>query len=157
MQSPKEKSPVPVTAGCEAQEQIILPFDVNTPLTNFRYPEACTFPATAFAIMLKGRYVSTPSMTYSHLKATRLPAYIETLEGMGLRGFINKSNLPLTKYQRSRGRGKPFAQYCLSPCVIVQEGERGQLWAAKVIAHNNLRIDDFQFSKLWLAHLRCEV
>lgn len=157
MQPPKEKSPAPVVAGCEAQAQIILPFDINTPLANFRYPDVCTFPAIPLAVMLKGCDVSTPSMTYSHLKATRLPAYIETLEGMGLRGFINKSNLPLTKHQRSRGRGKPFAQYCLLPCVIVQEGERGQLWAEKVIAHNNLSIDDFQFSKLWLAHLRGEV
>jgi hypothetical protein len=86
-----------------------------------------------------------------------LPAYIDSLEGAGLRGFINKTNLPLTECQRARGHGKPFAQYCLLPCVIVQEGERAQSWAEKVIAHNGLCIDDYPCSKLWLAHVRGDV
>lgn len=146
-----EKSPTPVAAGSEAQKQCELPFDNNIPSVRFRYPNIETLPAIAFALMLQGRCVSTLSFTYgAELKATRLPAYILDLRRLGLGGAIIMRNLPLTPKQRLRKSSRPFAEYFLSPQIIIGLGDKAQEWAEKALLLNDINSKSFPFSKQWL-------
>lgn len=156
MRHPKKKTLAQVAACSEGSNQIELPLDISTPLISVRYPNADTVAAIPLAIMLKGREVSTPDTTFK-FKATRLPAYIFTLSELGLGESIIAAQLPYTKFQLTKKHKRPFAKYYLLPSLILQEGERAQVWADKIIAENNLCIEDFPISKLWQAHLRGEV
>jgi len=122
----------------------------HEPQIFFSYPNPETLPAIPLAIMLMRRSVSTLAMTYSHMHATRLPAYIQTLEELGLEKAIIAKDLPLTPRQRRRKHSKPFAQYCLHPSVISQEGEKGEQWALEVLRENGINVEKFPISKEWL-------
>ena len=146
----KENRPALVAASSEAEKQCELPFNHSTPALRFSYPSADTLPALAFAIMLKGREVSTPSFTYGEAKATRLPAYVDDLRQCGLGELIKVGDLQLTPLQRKRKHKKPFAKYWLEPFVIIYAGDMGQEWADKVLVLNGLDIESFPVSNDWL-------
>lgn len=108
-----------------------------------RYPDPENLPAIPLALMLLGREVSTPAMTYSKLHATRLPAYIGKLREMGLGEAILARSLPLTPQQQRRKHNKPFSAYHLPASVIEQLGEYGQQWALEVLRLHDVDIAVF--------------
>jgi hypothetical protein len=120
----------------------------NTPI-HFIYPNPETLPAIPLALMLLGKAVSTPALTFSNLHATRLPAYIGTLRQLGLGSAIIAQDLPLTAKQRSRRHRKPFAQYYLTPWLIHKERARGTPWALKVLELHEVDANHFPFSNEW--------
>lgn len=108
-----------------------------------RYPKPDTLPAIPLAIMILGREVSTPAMTYSRLHATRLPAYIGRLRDSGLGHAIVSRSLPLTPQQRQRRHSKPFSAYHLPKDVIERLGTDAVEWAERVVSFYGIEIDDF--------------
>lgn len=131
------------------QAELRAPDNADSNTTNLlhtirlRYPSPDTLPAIPLAIMLLGREVSTPSMTYSQLHATRLPAYIGQLRECGLGNAIVARNLPLTPKQKQRRYSKPFAAYHLTKPVIEQLGINALQWAQSVIALHGITFSDF--------------
>ncbi len=126
----------------------------TTKAPRFRYPSSDTLPAIPLALMLQGRAVSTPSMTFSQLAATRLPAYIEQLRDMGLGEAIIKGDLPLTPRQRMRKHSKPFAVYHLPPAIIDALGGKAQAWALAVLELHGVHEKAFPHSADWIAWQR---
>lgn len=149
-----KNSLAPVAAGNEASLLNNLPSNTSTAPLRFRYPAADTLPALPLALMLQGRKVSTLSMTYSPLAATRLPAYIEKLRDLGLGETIVSRALPLTERQRKRKHAKPFHAYHLPPNVIAQLGVPAQKWAGAVLELWGVEPEDFPPSEDWEKH--CE-
>jgi len=117
------------------------------------YPNPETLPAIPLALMLMARVVSTPSMTFSQLAATRLPAYIDKLRKDGWGKSIWVGELPLTPRQRLRKHSKPFAKYWLEPSVIAAAGEGAQEWAEKVLRLHSVNAEAFPISNDWLAYV----
>lgn len=107
-------------------------------------PNDDTLPAIVLALMLKGRKVSTPALIYSAIHATRLPAYIDKLrDDLVLSPFIVAENLPLTPQQKRRRHSTPFKVYYLKPDAICQLGEKGQMWASRVIGCWRVSLNDY--------------
>lgn len=126
---------------------------MRNPTESILYPNLETLPAIPLALMILARTVSTPSMTFSQLAATRLPAYIDKLRKDGWGKSILVGDLPLTPKQRLRRHSKPFAQYWLEPSVIVLADEAAQEWAERVLRLHHVNVEAFPFSKDWLEYV----
>lgn len=93
-----------------------------------------TINSLVLALLLDGREVTTPAMTYS-ISATRLPAYIDSIESKGLDGYIVSEPMPLTQRQIRRNSHKPFHRYYIPAHHLVGLRPVVLTWVANVLSY----------------------
>lgn len=147
----KEKACAPTQAIPKQLNVLTLVDGARVQFTSSRYD---TLNALTLALLLKGRDISTPAFTYwPEVNATRLPAYIQSLENAGLDGWIYSAPLPLTARQKRARHHKPFHHYWLNPKLIAQAASTAQHWADRVIRWHEVRQDKFGHSQDYADHL----